>query len=373
MASYLPLVRPPLAIVGVAMLVLGSGCRRPVATQDAPGEVPVEVMQVSAAPLEESTVLTGVLEAIRGVDVVSEVAGRVERLEKDTGQPVKAGEVLASLDARVPQEALNQARAALLAAEARYALARQDLARDSTLYAHGDIPDAAFEASRMAYTAALAERNAARAARELAERNLRETRIRAPFSGVVARRFVDLGTYVTPGMPVFRVVDIDSLRLVLHVAQHHVARVTRGASVRIALDGGESITGRIRSVSPEADPLTKTFPVEVVLANTPDRRLRGGQVVQATLTLGAVDSGVAVPREAVVRRTGTPYVFVVTDSVAHQRRVWLGPLIGDRYVIQDGLSPGEWLVVVGAQNLNEGSPVSIQARHEASREGAQRS
>jgi RND family efflux transporter MFP subunit len=319
-------------------------------------------MEVTPTKLEETTVLTGVLEAFRAVDVVSEVSGKLAVVHRDVGDEVKSGALLASLDKSVLRETLNQAEAAVLAAQARYDLTRDDFRRDSTLSASGDIAVAALDASRAAYTASLADLKASKAARELAARDLREADIRAPFAGVVAQRRSDVGTYVTPGAPLFRVVETDSLRLRLSVAQRHVARLTPGSGVSLTADalGDRRFTGRIRWISPEADEYTRTFPVEVVLANPVGRPLRSGLVVRAVLVLGTLDQAVAVPREAILKRTGGHFVFVVADSVAHQRNVQLGLLIGDRYVIEEGLQPGEQLVTAGAQNLEDGAQVRIE-------------
>lgn len=343
-------------------LLAGGGCHRPPAQVDAPTAVPVELLKVAPGNLQETTELSGVLEAIRAVDVVAEVSGKVATVRHDVGDAVQAGEVLASLDTQVMRETLNQAEAALLAAEAREALVRADLSRDSTLFDHGDIPQAAFDASRMAYTAALAELKAARASRELAGRTLREADIRAPFAGVVSRRHVDVGAYLGPGMPAFRVVDVDSLRLVVNVAQHHVGRLTVGGSVWITVESmpGQRLAGTIRSIAPEADAMTRTFPVEVMVANPPGAPLRSGLIARVALVLGLRGESISVPREAVIRRTGANYVFVVTDSTAHQRLVTVGALIGNSYVIERGVNAGDLVVTAGVQNLHDGVPVVVE-------------
>lgn len=214
----------------------------------------------------------------------------------------------------------------------------------------------------MAYTAALAELKAARASRELAGRTLREADIRAPFAGVVSRRHVDVGAYLGPGMPAFRVVDVDSLRLVVNVAQHHVGRLTVGGSVWITVESmpGQRLAGTIRSIAPEADAMTRTFPVEVMVANPPGAPLRSGLIARVALVLGLRGESISVPREAVIRRTGANYVFVVTDSTAHQRLVTVGALIGNSYVIERGVNAGDLVVTAGVQNLHDGVPVVVE-------------
>jgi len=166
-----------------------------------------------------------------------------------------------------------------------------------------------------------------------------------------------------PGTPLFRLVDIDSLRLRLGVSQADVARLGPGARVRVSVDalGGRSFEGRIRSICPEADEATRTFAVEVVLANPEGRPLKDGFVVRAALVLDRREEALAVPREAVLRRGEESYVFVADDSVAVKRAVQVGPMVGDLHRIDDGLRPGERVVVVGMQNLKDQSPLRVEA------------
>ncbi|MBD3334440.1 MAG: efflux RND transporter periplasmic adaptor subunit [Candidatus Eisenbacteria bacterium] len=351
--------------VGLLLAVLPAllgGCDKGGAPQEEVPIIPVEILEVQPDTLEDATSLTGILEAYRAVDIVSEVSGELKRLRADVGDVVEAGDVLATLEKDVLRETLNQARAALLAAEAQYELAREDFRRDSTLMAQGDIARAAYDASLMAYRAARAELQGAGAQQKLAARNLREADIRAPFGGVVSRRYAELGMYATPGIPLFRVVDIDSLRLVLGVAQRNVTRLKIGGTVRVTAGALKDrvFTGQIRSIAPEADERTRTFPVEVILVNPPGQPLRDGLVVRARLIFGALPRTIAVPREAVLSRSGDRCVFVVEDSLARRRTVELGSLIGSRYIVRSGLQTGERVVVVGMQNLKDGSPVLVE-------------
>jgi len=358
-----------------ALTLSATGCRKDAATEEEVVVVPVELMTIVAAELEETTELTGVLQAYRAVDIVSQVSGEITKLQCDVGSAVGTGTVLASLEKDVLRETFNQAEAALLAAQAQFELTERDFGRDSTLFEHGDIAEAAFDASQMAYRAARADYDGARARRVLAARDLREADIRAPYKGVISRRYGELGMFVAPGTPLFRIVNIDSLRLVLGVAQRNIARLSPGSEVSVSAEalGNYRFTGRIRSIAPEADEGTRTFPVEVIIPNLSDQPLRDGLVVRASLVLGLLDAAVAIPREAVLQRLGGYYVFVLGakaasdstggDGVAQQRSVELGALIGDRYVVRRGLEAGEQLVVVGMQNLQEGTAVSTERVH----------
>jgi membrane fusion protein (multidrug efflux system) len=326
---------------------------------EAANAVPVELTRVTERSIRESTLLTGVLNAYREVDIVSEVSGEIVSLHHDVGADIAKGAILASVEKKVLRENLNRAEASLIAAEARYSLAVQDFARDSTLHANGDISQAAYDAGLTAFRSASADLKASRAARELAARDLQEGDISAPFAGVVSRRRCEVGTYVTPGLPLFRLVNIDSLRLVLSVSQTDLARLSVDTEVEISVEGlGDRVFhGNIRSIAPEADEATRTFPVEVVLANPQGHPLRDGLVVHARLYLGQLEGAIAIPREAILKRSGGEFVFVAVDSTAHRRMVRIGPLIDDLYVVEQGLRAGELLVTAGMRNLENGSRI----------------
>jgi len=358
-------------LIILILLTSLTGCQQETSYQEAPTAVPVEVLELTRESLRETTELTGVLEAYRAVDVVSEMAGETRAILHDVGDRVAKDDVLARLDKQVPRENLNQAEAALLAAGARYELAFNDFQRDSTLWAGGDIAAAMYDNSRLVCQAARAEQQSAQAARQLAARDLAETDIRAPFAGYVSRRYNELGGFVSPGMPVYRIVDIDSLKLPLGVSQQNVPRLQRNQPVTVVADAlaGREFSGRVRSISPEADEMTRTFRVEVILANPTDHPLRDGLVVSAALALagptGATEIAegqvLAVPREAVLYRGGEGFVFVVSGTEARRRTVGVGPLIDNRLVITRGLAAGERVVVVGMRNLRDGSVVRIEA------------
>lgn len=346
-------------LLAAAVSAATLGCSQEGSRTEERNVVPVELTEVTERSILESTSLTGVLNAYREVDVVSEVSGEIVSLNHDVGADIRKGAVLASVEKKALRESLNRAEASVIASEARYELAKQDFTRDSTLHAGGDISEAAHDAGLLAFRSASADLKASKATRELAERDLQKGDIRAPFSGMVSRRFCEIGTYVSPGMRLFRIVNIDTLRLVLNISQADLARVSPETEVEIEVEGSgrQLFQGRIRSIGPEADEGTRTFPIEVVLPNPVGRPLRDGFVVRAKLVLGRREDAVAIPREAVLKRSGGHFIFVAQDSTVHRRAVEIGPLVEDLYVIEKGLDIGELVVTAGMQNLTDGSQI----------------
>jgi RND family efflux transporter MFP subunit len=354
----------PFSAACLLALLLAAGCGREQASQEEPGAIPVEVLAVAPGPLNETETLSGLLEAYRAVDIVSEAGGEIVAINHDVGDRVPAGRLLAAVDKQVARESLKQAEAAALAARARFDIAKNEFRRDSTLLQTGDIAAAVYENSRLAYQAAEADMMNAEAARALAQRALAETDIRTPFAGTLSRRYCDIGTYIVPGQPVFRIVDIDSLRLKLGISQKSITRLAAGMRVTItsAALAGRVFEGTIRSISPEADEVSHTFSIEVIFPNPPDDRLRDGLVVDATLLIEEHPAVLSIPREAVLKQKEESFVFVVEDSLAKRRTVELGPIIGERYLIRSGLREGDQVVVVGMRNLRRDSRVEIEKR-----------
>jgi len=168
---------------------------------------------------------------------------------------------------------------------------------------------------------------------------------------------------VTPGMPVVRVMRIDSLKVVLGLPQNLLGKVRPGMTVRIQTDAypGRTFTGHTRSIAAEADPTTGTFPLEAVFENPPDRPLKDGLVVDAWILLERMDDALTVPLEAIQEdASGSKVVYVVRDSTARKRPVELGRTVDHKVIVQAGLEAGEVLAVTGAANLRDGARVTIE-------------
>ncbi len=343
-------------------LASGIACNEKEAEPVVVNVVPVEVITATTQALAKKVVLTGFLEAYRSVDIASETSGETMAIIRDVGDHVEANDRLSLVDDAVARESLNQAEAGFSSAEAQYQITFNDFQRDSTLFAHGDIAQALFDNSRLLYTSAAAGLKNARATRKLAARQLAKTTIRAPFPGIISRRFCELGSFVSPGVPIFHLVDIDSLRLRLGVSHHNLTRLVKGREVVISNDAlvGRTFTGRIRSISPEADPQTHTFSVEIIIANPPDLPLRDGLVIQAALQLDEIDQVITVPRETIIYRGDDAYLFVINNNIARRQPIRVGAMIDGNFVVERGLSIGDTIVTVGMQNLNDGDQVHIE-------------
>ncbi|MBW2523432.1 MAG: efflux RND transporter periplasmic adaptor subunit, partial [Deltaproteobacteria bacterium] len=331
------------------------------------GSRPVEVEPVEPRRLVETLVQTGTLQANRDVVLSAEVAGKVQKVHRDLGDRCKRGEPLVQLDPSGYQIAVLQAKAAHAQAKAAFEQSARDLKRTETLHQREAV--AAYELERAQSgertTAAVVEQAAA--ALRLAKRNLHETTIRCPFDGVVAARLVELGQLVGPQTPLARVVDTERLKLTLTVGAAQLARLELGQRVRLADPSipDRSYDGEVARLGVAADPVTRTFPVEVLVAGG-ETGPKPGQVVRGVIELAVHERALSVPDEALVSENGQSAVFLARDGKAHRQMVTVGPHIDGAVIVRSGLAAGAPVIVVGNENLRHGDPVTVSPSAAAS-------
>ncbi|WP_229732153.1 efflux RND transporter periplasmic adaptor subunit [Pseudomonas sp. N040] len=221
----------------------------------------VAVTWLEATPVSSQQVLQGQLEAWRQVEMRAQVSGTVEQLDQEKGAEVSAGQLLLSLSAENRPAQLQREEAAVLQREAAVKAARQ--LRTSKLVSANDLLKVESE---------LADARAKLGAARLA---LENTRIRAPFAGVLDERQVELGDYVQPGQALLTLVDITRLKVSAQIPQQQVAKLQLGQPVRVELLDGRQLQGRVHFIAAAAEPGSRSFRVEVSVDNPQRLRLAG--------------------------------------------------------------------------------------------------
>ena len=352
--------RGALALVAV-LATFASAC----GDSDAPPAVvapPVVVAPVEAHRIEDRIEATGELLARSQAAVASQVGGQITRIVRDEGQALAAGDLVLEIDPERRQLEADSARALLAQAEAQAGEAERELARMERLHAQGVASDARLDEARTALRSLRASRDALRAQFGMSERSLRDSSVTAPFAGLVARRHVSAGEYVTPGQTLFDLVALDPIEVEFHVPERDSGLVSVGASVdvRVAPFPDESFRATVSVVSPVIDAATRTLRVKASLPN-PEGRLRPGLFARADLGV-AVREGVAmIPEEAVLQRADGPVAFRLIDGDHVERRgLELGVIREGRIEVRDGLAVGDRVVVRGQSELMHGSVVSVR-------------
>ena len=241
------------------------------------------------------------------------------------------------------------------------ALTNRDSANQSlALLQKGPRPEE-IEAARKEVEAAAAGLEQAKAARAEAEDRLGYTLLRSPLTGVVYERHVDAGNIVMPGVALLRVADLSSLYYEAAVPERAASSVQEGQPVEISLQGNadHTLVGRVERVVPVADPASRDFLVRIGLPEAGGLS-RPGMFARAAIVVRERTNVIAVPKDALVERDGKRSVFVVVSGKAQQRPVEVGLTERTRAEIRRGLSPGESVVVVGAQGLKDGDPVQVR-------------
>lgn len=323
------------------------------AFQPPPEAVTTIVAQEEKWPATLSAI--GTMAAVQGVTVSADLPGIVDRIAFDSGRSVRAGEVLAQLDTR-------QEQAQLAAIEAERDLARLNFERMRGLVDQGAI-------SRADYDRAAAEQKSTEArVGEIRAAIARKT-IRAPFSGILGIRQVNLGQYLAGGDPVVPLQSLHPIYVNFGVPQQDAVEMKIGREVRITTEdlSGVRFAGRITALDSIVDETTRNVRIQATLAN-PRGTLRPGMFVQAEVMLGASRAIVALPASAISYAPYGDSVFVVTNLKnangqpyrgVRQQVVKLGGARGDQIAVVSGVKPGEEIVTSGVFKLRNGAAVHV--------------
>jgi membrane fusion protein, multidrug efflux system len=297
----------------------------------------------------------GTVAAVQGVTISADLPGTVDRIAFDSGQGVRAGDVLAILDTR-------QEQAQLAAAEAQRDLATLNFDRMEGLLKERVISRAEFDRATAEHRQMAARVGEIRAGIE------RKT-IRAPFSGILGIRQVNLGQYLSGGDPLVTLQSLNPIRVNFGVPQQAISQVRVGRTVRITADDRTAVefSGRVTAIDSLVDEATRNIQVQVTLAN-PDGKLRPGMFVAAAVVLGANSPVIALPASSISYASFGDSVFVVTDLKTEdgqsyrgvrQQFVKLGGTRGDQVAITSGVNPGDEVVTSGVFKLRNGAAVEI--------------
>lgn len=328
--------------------------------------VAVETKTVGRDKFSQRLKLFGQFKPTHTARVAVEMPGRVIDLRAEEGGRVEAGATLIRQDSTIIRAQLAQADAGVAQADAAVATARNQLNRSEKLARSKVLDQARLDAARLGYKQAKASRGVAVAARKLVRANLKKLQIKAPLSGTVVQKSIEIGEVANPGAPLLMLADFSSVKLLVDVPEQNVARVRLGAKIplKVAALGNRAFSGVVSRIPMQADARNRTFSVEIKVSN-PKGELRGGMTAQVDLLLEQRNQQVVIPLAAVIDEPTatlskiTSVVFVVKDGVARRIPVLTGPMQGRSVLIESGLTGGEDLIVVGQRRVVDGDKVRI--------------
>jgi len=281
-----------------------------------------------------------------------------------TGDYAEQNLTLAHIRREDLQNQVAQAQAQLDQATAQHTKADQDFQRAKALYSTQSLTKPDYDQSQAAFNSTQAAMDNANAALLQTQLLLGDADLKAPFSGYILSRNIDLGSLVSPSTSAFTIADIGRVKVSFGAPDYVLSRVPLGQELRIqAENDAASLKGRVTSISPAADTRNRIFAVEVTVNNR-DRHLKPGMI--ASIGLGEVpNSSISIPISAIVPLPSEPEHFAVMVAqeragtlVANLRKVQLGTT-HDNSVAVEGVHPGERVVSVGAQLLKDGDPIQV--------------
>lgn len=327
-----------LLVGGVCLASVACGSNESAKTTEVATEVAKPKVTTAVARMEQvemQNTLMGNVEGFAVNNITPQQARRIKRLLVDVGDHVQAGQQVAEMD-----------NSAVAQAKAQYENTKAAFERADELYKFGGESKANWESSKTAYEVA-----------KLTYENLLEnTTLQTPISGVVTARNYDDGDMVG-GQPIFVVQQINPVKIMVNVSESLYSYIRKGMPVTVELDAlpTKSFSGKVSRITPAIDAATRTFSVEVTVANQQEE-IKPGMFARVTMVYGQRQN-IVVPDRAVVKQLGSGDRFVYVyqaDGTVDFRKVELGRRMNDRYEILGGLADGEQVVVMGQVALKNG-------------------
>ena len=324
---------------------------------------PENIAVVRTEQIKNGPAISGSLMPERSATIRAEMSGAVLQTFAEAGQPVRAGQALAQIDAAVVRDQLLSARAAVNTAQSSHEIAGRDLSRTETLEKAGAIAERDVERARNQVFAAQAQLSNARAQLASVQKMLDKASVQAPFSGTVSQRQVNAGDVVSPGGALFTVVDPASMQLEASLPAAQLSQVRVGMPIEFKVNGypNRTFTGRITRVNPVADPATLQVKIVAAVPNAGNTLVGGlfaeGRVAAETktapvVTLAAVD-------EAGLR----PSVVRLRNGKIEKVEVGLGirDAAAETVEITSGLAQGDTVLLGAARGISSGTPVKVSS------------
>ena len=330
----------------------------------APPPMPVEAITLATRPVAQTTEFVGTVKSRRSTTVQPQVEGFITSIRARSGDRVGAGAALMEIDPRMQQAAVSNLESQRVARQADVHYARQQATRMKTLLEAGAASAAEFEQAETALSTNEAQLKAIEAQIREQRVTLGYYRVTAPTAGVVGDIPVRVGDSVTKSTILTTIDQGGGLEVYINVPVQEAQNLRLGLPVHLVDDRGAVVsTERITFVAPSVDGATQS-----VLAKAAVEKagfLRTEQFVRAQIVWTEAPA-LTVPMVALNRINGQFFAYVAEagdggTTVAHQRAVEPGPLVGNDYVVNSGLKPGEKLIVSGVQKIRDGSPVAITA------------
>ncbi len=305
--------------------------------------IPVNYITAGVQKINFDLTKTGSLSPIKSSQIMVQAPGQVDQINFNLGTKVTEGQVIGRTDSRLAQLSLEQSELALAKLEVDYK-------RYKELFDGGGVSEVNFKDIEFNYKNTKVQV-------EQARKQVANTAIKAPISGEIVMKNIEVGEYANPGSPLGQVVDVSELKVNVKVAESDAYLIEKGMIVKVTSPNfpQESFEGKVTFVSPQGD-AAHNYLVEAVLSNK-DKKLKAGTFVYVNFAKQMDREEIIIPRSAFPQSVKTPVIYVVEGNKAVLRTVTVGQEVGDGVVILDGVKPGDQIIVNGQINLTNGTEI----------------
>ena len=290
-----------------------------------------------------------------------QVNGKIIKRQVQLGSTVQAGDVLLQIDPKDVQQTVNSMTAQVASAESQLRLAEKNLQRYQRLYQTGAVSQMVYDQYATAYDAALATVQQAAAQQVQGANQLDYTLLRADHGGVVSELAAEIGQVVSAGQTIVTVVQDGEREIEISVPENRLEELNRASQLQVTFWAlsNQVVEGRVREISPMADPVTRTFKVRISLNQTPPE-VKLGMTASVNIGQGSSQPVLTVPLTAIYQNGSQPGLWVVqTDGTLSLRVVKLGQYGSDSVQVIEGLQPGERIVAAGVHKFRDGQRINL--------------
>ena len=333
---------------------------------------PVKVMEVTAADSREVRSFPGVVKAVRDIDLAFRVGGPLVSYDINVGQQVKKGDVIARIDPRDFDLRVRKLTADLKAARARLADAEKNFERQKNLLVESAASQSQYDKTKLLMETTRAGIESLMTDLAGAKNALADTRLTAPFDGVINRKYTENHETVAPGIPVISLLDVSAIEVSTAVPEDIVIQKSGFSEVYCSLDAypDRKLDATLKEIGRQTDSANQSYPMRVTLDVPENMSIDPGMAAMVYLVMrngGMADDGFYLPTAAVFADTDGGSCVWRIDPLSLQTkkvRVKTGELKGDRILVVSGLAPGDRLITAGARFLMEGQKIRILNKKE---------
>lgn len=320
----------------------------------------VQTAVIGAAATAQEYTYSGEVRGRYESQLAFQVSGKIIKRNVELGSVINAGDVLMQIDPKDIQQTVNSTSAQVYSAESQLRLAESNLNRYRQLYEQGAVGRMVYDQYVSAYEVAVASVQQASAQHTQGANQLDYSLLRADKPGVISAISAEMGQVVSAGQPVLTIVQDGEREVEISVPENRIEELRKAQQLKVTFWALSDVTvdGRVREISPMADPVTRTYRVRISLLNPP-AEMKLGMTAAVTLWNSETQPTATIPLAAIYQNGDTPCVWVVTDNTVALRPIKTGKFGNGTIQVVAGLQQGDRIVTAGVHKLNEGQKVKL--------------